>query len=79
MVAQAMITDDTTVSRSDSTIAKRVWVAATNDFTPWFVGEILGYIVRSSNSEEQGKFTDQDEDVWFMIMSELGDMFEGNE
>jgi hypothetical protein len=71
--------DDTTVSRSDSTIDRRVWVAATNDFTPWFVGEILGYIVRISNSEAQGKFTDKDEDTWFMDMSDLGDVFSKDE
>lgn len=72
---------DTAVSRSDSAISKRVKLAATNEFTPWFVGEILRCIVRcsSSASKEKGKFTFKDEDAWFMSMSELGDVFEGNE
>lgn len=74
MVAQ-VTADGTTVSRSDSIIDRRVWVTATNDFTPWFLGDILAYLVRCS----QDNFIDDEVELdWFMAMSDLGDILGEN-
>lgn len=61
-------------------LAKSIHRAATNDFTPWFVSDILGYLVRRKHGKELDNFIDDEVELdWFMAMFDLGDMFSKDE
>lgn len=76
---------DILIAEHETKHANRIRISASHidDSVPWFLGDILAYLSGRSAYETKGFSycivrANVEELGWFMSMSELGDLFSGN-